>query len=97
MGGTGNVRHRLVILRTLVLVWNEQANRSAQCFPVFDAGQDGHGVGFLARCRQFILARPPAIQLRLEIRFREFQLRRAAIHDRADSFAVRFTECADFE
>ena len=71
MRGTGDVAHIAVIFRAMILVGHLQGDGCTQSFAIFGAGQDDDLIGFLAVCRYSALARPPAIELRLDVFFRE--------------------------
>ena len=97
MGGAEGHLHFLVVLRTLVLVADHHRNRGAQGDPVEQAAEDFDPVVFLARGGDLALARFAPIQVVLDRVQVEVQSRRTALHDHANTAAVRFAEGADAE
>mmetsp|Transcript_81215 Transcript_81215/g.226084 ORF Transcript_81215/g.226084 Transcript_81215/m.226084 type:complete len:280 (-) Transcript_81215:65-904(-) len=89
--------HFLVVAGALVLVHHDQAYRCAEGVAALGAGEDCHEVLFVAGRRQPALARPPARQLRLDVRFRELHAWGHPIYDCANGLAVRFAEGRDPE
>src|SRR5439155_2271651 len=61
------------------------------------AGKNFHAVRFLARRDDARLAGPPAVEVRLNVRLRELESRRAAVHDHAHAAAVGFAPHGDAE
>ena len=96
MGRPGDPAHLPVVAGPLVAVGHEKADGRAQGEAVFHARKNGHPVRLLAVGGQFALARPAAVQLRLDVRFAEPHAGRATVEDGAHALAVGFAEGGDF-
>lgn len=79
-----------IVLRPLILVAHDHANRGTQSDSKFRAGLNLHFVLLVSRGREGTLTGSSARHLRLDIVFCKFHSGRAPIHDATDGPAVRF-------
>ena len=73
-----------------ILILDEHGNGCADGLALERAGKDLHPVGLLARSDDGGLARAAAVQIGLDIGFRQRQARRAAVNYNTDAPSVRF-------
>jgi len=101
MTGAKLVADFRIVARTLVDVFDHERDRRSRrhlrhhAFVLKHAGEDLHRVGFLALRDEFGLARPAAVQIRLDIGFAQRDAWRAAIDDTADRRPVTLAEGRD--
>ena len=95
MGGPKFACDLGVIFRAGVFVPNCNRDRSAEGSPFENTGQNLAPVFFFSLRGEFALTRATAIQLSLNIRFRNVDARRAAVDHNADDAAMRLTKGGD--
>ena len=81
-----------IILRSRVLVADEDRDRCAECLALKHAGQNLAAIFFFALARDLALPGPTAIKLALYVCFAEVNHGRATIDDDADAAAMRFAK-----
>ena len=84
-----------IILAALVGVADQQRNRAARGLALEHAGENLHPVGLAPLRGVAALAGPAPIQVGLDVGFREFQPRRATVHDGRQRRAVRLAGGGD--
>ncbi|MDB6067936.1 MAG: hypothetical protein JWR26_4144 [Pedosphaera sp.] len=89
--------HFRIGLGTSILIFDPKTDGGAERLAFKRAGEDLDDVRFFARRDDFGLAGPPAVEVRLNVRFREFQARRAAIHNHTDAAAMGLAPRRDTE
>src|SRR2546423_14391412 len=86
---------RGVILRPRVFVPNQNSDRRPERLPLKDAGENFAAIFFLALGRDFALTGATTIELALNLRFRDVDLRRTTVNHHTDAAAVRLTKRRD--
>ena len=86
-----------VVLGTLVLVVDDQANRGAGGLAFENARQDLHRIVLTALGGMPRGTRFTPVQISLQIVLAQFQARRTAIHDAADRRAVALTKASHYK
>src|SRR5262249_50476273 len=89
--------HLPVVARPHVLIRDEETDRRAERLTFEDAGEDPDGVGLLALGDDRALAGRSAVEIGLDVGFRERQPRRAPVDHGPHGPAVRFTPGRDAE
>jgi hypothetical protein len=79
-----------VIMRTLIGVFDQQADRRAGRFAFEDAGKYSHPVCFIALCSMARPARSAPLEVLLYVRLCQFESRRTAVDNATHSRAVAF-------
>ena len=97
MARTKTVSDIGIVLRTLVLVEDNQPDRRTGCLAFKNTGKDLHLVGFATLCRVTRLARTTALEILLDVGLAEFDTGRTAVDDAADRDTVAFTKRSDCE
>src|SRR6202011_718592 len=82
-----------IILRPRVFVANENSNRRAECLAFENSRKNLAAILFLPLGRDFALPRAAPVQLALNIRLGDVDLRGTTIDHDADAATVRLAEC----
>src|SRR5438874_1676756 len=87
--------HLAVVARTGVLVRHQQRNRRPERLTIEDTRQDLTGVALTPLSGKPALARPPTIEVALDVHHLDWQPRRATVYDDADRSTVRLAKAGD--
>ena len=95
MAGAEGVEDVAVVLAALVGVLDQQADWCAGGEAFINAGQDLHRVGLVALRHKAAGAGAAAVEVVLDVGFRQRHSWRAAVDDTADGWAMAFAEIGD--
>lgn len=94
---TEKVAQRVIRLRSLIRVADEQGDRRSRRQPAMDAGKNFDAVALVPRRGKVALPGTPPVEFPLDFLRRQRKLGRAAVDDDADSAAVAFAECRNLK
>ena len=97
MAGAKGFQDVAVVLAALVGVFDQQANGGAGGLAFINARQNLDRIRLIALSHELGGARPPAVQVGLNIGLAQAHARRAAVNHAANGWAVGFTKVGDCE